>query len=74
MTGGAGADSFVFANQAGTDSVTDFQPGIDRIVIQGFSSAQITSQALAQGTQLSFGTTKVMLNGVARPDLAPKVP
>ncbi len=64
LTGGAGADTFVFANQAGTDSVTDFQPGIDRIVIQGFSSAQITSQALAQGTQLSFGTTKVMLNGV----------
>ena len=64
LTGGAGTDSFVFANQGGTDSVTDFEAGIDRIVIQGFTNAQITSQALAQGTQLSFGTTKVMLNGV----------
>jgi beta-glucanase (GH16 family) len=64
LTGGAGTDSFVFANQTGTDTVTDFQAGIDKIVIQGFGSAQITSQALAQGTQLSFGTNKVMLNGV----------
>ncbi|UCV09777.1 ExeM/NucH family extracellular endonuclease [Dechloromonas denitrificans] len=52
LTGGAGADQFVFASlRDGTDTITDFQPGIDRIVLtQVLQSAGIGSNApLADG-------------------------
>lgn len=62
LTGGGGADRFVFANHTGTDIVTDFQSGTDRLIIQ--STAPITAQTLTLGTQLTFGTSTVMLAGV----------
>lgn len=45
LTGGAGADQFVFTSlRDGVDTITDFQPGIDRIVLtQLLRSVGITS-------------------------------
>ena len=35
LTGGAGADHFVFTSGVGPDLITDFQQGIDKIVLDG---------------------------------------
>lgn len=45
LTGGGGADQFVFASlRDGVDTITDFQPGLDRIVLtQLLQSAAIPS-------------------------------
>ncbi|UCV30433.1 type I secretion C-terminal target domain-containing protein [Ferribacterium limneticum] len=45
LTGGGGADQFVFTSlRDGIDTITDFQPGIDRIVLtQLLQSVGITS-------------------------------
>ena len=63
LTGGAGADTFVVSDGAGTDTISDFQWGEDKLVIQGFSSSQVTTQALLQGLQVNFGTNHVILAG-----------
>ena len=63
LTGGAGKDTFVFANVTGSDTIADFQPLEDEILIQGFTSAQVFRTYLAEGTQLSFGTNKVLIAG-----------
>jgi Ca2+-binding RTX toxin-like protein len=61
LTGGGGADTFVVSNLTGTDTITDFQWGEDKLVIQGFTSAQVTTQELVQGLQVNFGTNHVIL-------------
>ena len=63
LTGGAGADTFIVSDGTGTDTITDFQWGEDKLVIQGFSSSQVTTQALLQGLQVNFGTNHVILAG-----------
>jgi len=68
LTGGAGADRFEFNSGDGPDLVTDFQHGIDKIVLdQGFSSLPFGSDMeLWTGTELpvfpSYG------GGFRRPD------
>jgi Ca2+-binding RTX toxin-like protein len=37
LTGGSGADHFVFTRNDGPDVITDFQQGVDKIVLQGFT-------------------------------------
>ena len=37
LTGGSGADHFVFHRGDGPDVITDFQQGVDKIVLDGFS-------------------------------------
>ena len=48
LTGGTGSDVFVFAAGAGSDHITDFQHGIDRLEFQGIaaSALQISSSAV----------------------------
>lgn len=43
MTGGGGADVFVFSAHDGRDTVTDFEPGTDRILSLGFEVAGVAS-------------------------------
>ena len=64
LTGGGGADTFVFADLTGTDTVTDFHWGEDKLVIQGFSAAQVSTSILLQGLQLNFGSSHVFLPGL----------
>lgn len=64
LTGGAGSDTFILTDLSGLDTITDFQATQDKVVISGFNSAQVTMQFLASGTQISFGTNKVLLAGV----------
>jgi len=39
LSGGAGADRFAFSGSNGTDTITDFQHGLDQILITGYGSA-----------------------------------
>jgi hypothetical protein len=65
LTGGDGADVFVMAMGEGTDTVTDFEVGTDKIDATGYSSAQITIGQQGANTVISFSTGEVLiLNGV----------
>jgi Ca2+-binding RTX toxin-like protein len=62
MQGGPGADTFVFERSAveggsiGTDLITDFSPGLDRIALEGFdtigSAADLVIRMLPSGAGL----------------------
>ncbi|HTI80649.1 MAG TPA: calcium-binding protein, partial [Acetobacteraceae bacterium] len=39
LNGGVGADRFVFSGSNGTDTITDFQAGVDKIDISGYGAA-----------------------------------
>jgi Ca2+-binding RTX toxin-like protein len=39
LTGGAGADRFAFSGSNGTDTITDFQAGLDTVDISGYGAA-----------------------------------
>jgi Ca2+-binding RTX toxin-like protein len=39
LMGGAGSDQFAFSGSNGTDSIADFQSGLDQIVISGYGAA-----------------------------------
>ena len=49
LTGGADADVFIIEKKPGaTDTITDFQIGVDRIILSGFGTATYSSLALTQ--------------------------
>ena len=39
LLGGAGADTFAFSGSNGSDTIADFQHGLDQIVLQGYGAA-----------------------------------
>jgi Ca2+-binding RTX toxin-like protein len=43
LTGGSGADRFEFRRGDGRDVITDFQNGVDRIELDGFSGSQLSA-------------------------------
>ncbi|MGR3402203.1 MAG: right-handed parallel beta-helix repeat-containing protein [Paracoccus sp. (in: a-proteobacteria)] len=57
----AGADVFVMAKGGGTDTIEDFQPGVDRVFVYGFNNANSVGDLLSLvserdgDTVLSFG-------------------
>lgn len=76
LTGGAGADQFVFSSlRDGTDTITDFQPGIDRIVLtQVLQSVGIGSNApLADGYVTCKATGSDALIGIDTDAAGPSV-
>jgi Ca2+-binding RTX toxin-like protein len=46
LVGGAGADQFVIAKGQGKDTIADFQVGVDKVVLQGFSSSSFGSDGV----------------------------
>jgi Ca2+-binding RTX toxin-like protein len=68
LAGGAGADIFAFASGNGADLVTDFQPGTDKLVFQGFSASQIKVASSSAGLVLTDGVRgdSVTLKGVTQ--------
>jgi hypothetical protein len=75
MTGGAGADSFVFVsgdaiNTEPHDRITDFQVGVDRLVLPG---AILSTEDQASGFYVHYANNNnswLLLEGVHNPDLA----
>ena len=80
MTGGGGADTFVFDERSGDDTITDFDPDNDRIDLSQFETA-ITWTELSAGISATqdgsdtvidlseWGGGTVTLEGVAPGDL-----
>ncbi|MBC2859102.1 calcium-binding protein [Stappia sp. 28M-7] len=63
LTGGSGDDTFAFLNAGDTDTITDFQDGIDTIAIGlGVTQfSQITVTDVGADTHLTFGTNTIVL-------------
>lgn len=75
LTGGSEADTFVFGNGYGTDAVTDFEKGIDRIDLRDWDaiSSFADVKALAHETSvylaLHVGKDVLRLDGIELADL-----
>ncbi|WP_454019856.1 calcium-binding protein [Azospirillum sp. Marseille-Q6669] len=72
LTGGAGWDWFVFQPGSGVDTITDFTPGSDQIIVMSNMNGAgdpVLSQN-ADGTVVDFGAgNAVLLQGVALAEL-----
>jgi Ca2+-binding RTX toxin-like protein len=65
LAGGAGTDSFVFRPGSGTDTVTDWQDGIDHLDFFGFGGSTPTITQVGANTEIHFATGEtVILAGV----------
>jgi Ca2+-binding RTX toxin-like protein len=72
LTGGAGVDTFVFARGDGPDWVVDFQPGAERLRLEGITAAEVTQTVETRwgmtGLELAFGRgDEIFLQGVTAP-------
>ena len=66
LTGGEGADEFIFTNTFGRDFVTDFEIGIDTIVLDG----PIEIEQRARATLISNDGGEIVLLGIEAADLS----
>ena len=69
LTGGSGADDFIFVSgvNESVDRITDFEDGLDSIVVIGgdFDSVEINSANGGRNTRIDFDDgTKVLLQNV----------
>ncbi|SIT10522.1 serralysin [Roseivivax lentus] len=68
MTGGAGADTFIFVEgQAGYDVITDYERGVDRLDVSDYGALNVlrnleVDQTL-DGLELSFFDQTILLEG-----------
>jgi Ca2+-binding RTX toxin-like protein len=66
IIGGAGADDFVLRLGDGRDVINDFERGVDKIVLDGFSFGDVQLIATSSGTNVKAGgTTLASFKGVA---------
>ncbi|MGF7155683.1 Ca2+-binding RTX toxin-like protein [Novosphingobium gossypii] len=63
LTGGAGADKFVFAAGYGKDTVTDFDHGVDKLVLVNVKQNAVSISHTATSTVVSIGADKITLMG-----------
>ena len=74
-TGAGGADTFVFANQGGNDTITDFDTVRDTIdlsaigSINNFTQLRAAATDTAAGVLIDLGNGSVLLEGVFEADL-----
>lgn len=64
LTGSWGADQFIFDTHSGTDTITDFQNGSDRIVLNDATFADVSVQMQGMNTVITVGggTTIILAN------------
>lgn len=66
LYGGDGSDTFLFSPDSGHDVVKDFQPGQDKLLLTGATSAADFSVETGSGnTVITFGDTIITLEGVS---------
>jgi Ca2+-binding RTX toxin-like protein len=61
LGGGAGADRFVIANIQGTDTVSDFEVGIDFFLLEGLTLEQLELTQRGDNVQIEFIETDQIL-------------
>ncbi|MBC2859101.1 M10 family metallopeptidase C-terminal domain-containing protein [Stappia sp. 28M-7] len=63
LTGGSGDDTFAFLNAGDTDTITDFENGVDtiRIGVGASNFSQVTVTDVGADTHLTFGSNTVIL-------------
>jgi len=64
LTGGTERDVFVFAPGGGTDHITDFENGLDRIELHG-PSRGLSISAYGTGTAVKWADVTILIDGVA---------
>ncbi len=64
LIGGDGADEFRFGVDDGTDTIRDFQPGIDTIVVIAVGSATAQLTGTSQESKVTFDDTTIVLSGI----------
>ena len=73
LTGGGDADSFVFTDGWGEDTITDFALGEDILDLTGVSGldslSQLSFSETAQGARVAVGTDSITLLGVSMAEL-----
>ncbi|GHG97756.1 hypothetical protein [Pseudodonghicola xiamenensis] len=74
LSGGGGRDRYVFAEDHGDDTITDFDPGQDRIQldISGLSFEDLKIEAMAEGALIDTGEGTILLEGVDAEELDPE--
>lgn len=60
LTGGAGADVFVFCRDGEADRIADFQPGIDKIDVSDwgriYTAGALSISPISGGALVSYGS------------------
>lgn len=64
LTGGTGADVFILAPGGGTDRVTDFRDGVDRILIEGSELDDLVIRTRQGDTVVRLGRSELVLEDV----------
>lgn len=69
MTGGSGADIFVLARDGATDTISDFEPGIDRLDLSAwgriYTLEALEILATGTGATIRFGDELLVLNSAS---------
>lgn len=74
LTGGAGADVFVFDRDATVDRISDFEDGIDRIDVSDwgriYSRDALVITATATGAEINYGAERLIIASAGGGSLA----
>lgn len=71
LTGGGDADSFRFTVGNGTDTITDFEVGVDEVAFSetGLAFEDLVFTDTAPGVEVSYGADTVVFSGLTSADL-----
>jgi len=64
LWGGEGMDVFVFFDNSGSDTIRDFELGLDRIDLGGIVYEDVMQTITANGLELSFGGSSIMISNL----------
>lgn len=76
LTGGNGSDCFVFGNNFGSDTVKDFDAGVDKLDFSNHSKFEDASDVMGAALEISGtvyivdGSASIALEGVGLSDLS----